>query len=110
MPKAQFAQAATPLNPSLTPSPTSLVQKSAPPALLQATLQDLARRTKIPAKQIQVRSATPATWPDGCLGLARPDEICTQMMVSGWRIILGHGQQTWRYRTDQSGKNLRLES
>jgi hypothetical protein len=44
------------------------------------------------------------------LGLARQEEMCTQMLVSGWQIVLGHGQHTWRYRTDQTGKNLRLES
>ena len=101
---------AAPVNPSRSPNLTPVAQPSPPPALLQATIQDLARRTKIPVKQIQVKSATAKTWPNGCLGLARKEEMCTQMLVSGWQIILGHGQHTWRYRTDQTGKNLRLES
>jgi hypothetical protein len=101
---------AAPGQPSHSPQATSKTQPSPSPALLQATIQDLARRTKISAKQIQVKSATAKTWPNGCLGLARQEEMCTQMLVSGWQIILGHGQHTWRYRTDQTGKNLRLES
>jgi hypothetical protein len=101
---------AAPVNPSRSPNLTPVAQPSPPPALLQATIQDLARRTKISAKQIQVKSATAKTWPNGCLGLARQEEMCTQMLVSGWQIVLGHGQHTWRYRIDQTGKNLRLES
>ena len=101
---------AAPVHPNHSPNATPLAQPSPSPALLQATIQDLARRTKIPVKQIQVKSATAKTWPNGCLGLARKEEMCTQMLVSGWQIVLGHGQHTWRYRTDQTGKNLRLES
>lgn len=101
---------AAPVHPSHSPQTTSKTQPSPSPALLQATIQDLARRTKIPVKQIQVKSAIAKTWPNGCLGLARKEEMCTQMLVSGWQIVLGHGQHTWRYRTDQTGKNLRLES
>lgn len=101
---------AAPGHPSHSPPATPKTQPSPSPALLQATIQDLARRTKIPVKQIQVKSAIAKTWPNGCLGLARKEEMCTQMLVSGWQIVLGHGQHTWRYRTDQTGKNLRLES
>jgi hypothetical protein len=44
------------------------------------------------------------------LGLARPDEICTQALVEGWRLVMGYQRQTWTYRTDARGLILRPES
>jgi hypothetical protein len=84
-------------------------QISAPPNLIQLVRKDLSRRTKIPLQQIAVKTAKPMTWPDGCLGLAKTDEFCTQMLIQGWQIILSHNKKTWIYRTDSQGKAIRLE-
>lgn len=84
-------------------------QISAPPNLIQLVRKDLARRTKIPLQQITVKTSKPMTWPNGCLGLAKTDEFCTQMLVQGWQIILSHNKKTWIYRTDSQGKAIRLE-
>jgi hypothetical protein len=85
-------------------------QISAPPNLIQLVRKDLVKRTKIPFQEIVVKTAKPMTWPDGCLGLAKTDEFCTQMLVQGWQIILGHNKKTWIYRTDSQGKAIRLEA
>ncbi|GMV84759.1 MAG: hypothetical protein AMXMBFR80_06170 [Dehalococcoidia bacterium] len=29
-----------------------------------------------------------ATWPDGCLGLAEPGQVCSQALVAGWRAVV----------------------
>lgn len=29
-----------------------------------------------------------ATWPDGCLGLAEPGQVCSQARVAGWRAVV----------------------
>lgn len=87
----------------------SFASPSAPNAVITATRQDLSQKTKIPANQLQVKSATAQTWSDGCLGLANPGEICTQALVEGWRVVLTNNQKTWVYRTDRTGGNLRLE-
>lgn len=80
------------------------------PAAIGATLkQDLSRRTRIPLQQIRIISSQAKTWPDGCLGLADPGQMCTQAIVEGWRVVLGHGQQRWVYRTDAQGRTYRLE-
>ena len=84
-------------------------QISAPPNLIQLVRKDLSRRTKIPLQQIAVKTTKPMTWPDGCLGLAKNDEFCTQMLIQGWQIILSHNKKTWIYRTDSQGKAIRLE-
>jgi len=84
-------------------------QISAPPNLIQLVRKDLAQRTKIPLQEIAVKTSKPMTWPDGCLGLAKTDEFCTQMLIQGWQIILDHNKKTWIYRTDSQGKAIRLE-
>ncbi|BFM38498.1 hypothetical protein OLK001_04240 [Synechocystis sp. LKSZ1] len=95
--------------PSPAPSP-AMMASAVPETLVQTVIQDLATTAKIPLEQIKLRSAQPQTWPDGCLGLAQPDEFCTQALVSGWHLVLEQGQKTWVYRTDQTGNNRRLES
>jgi len=29
-----------------------------------------------------------ATWPDGCLGLAQPGQVCSQALVGGWLAVV----------------------
>jgi hypothetical protein len=72
--------------------------------------QSLSKQTGIPAKKLRVVESSQRTWPDGCLGLAKADEMCTQMMVSGWRIVFTNGIQRWTFRTDSTGRNYRLET
>jgi len=99
-----------PIESNLTNEKFLASQISAPPNLIQLVRKDLARRTKIPLQKIVVKTSKPMTWPDGCLGLAKTDEFCTQMLIQGWQIILSHNQKTWIYRTDSQGKAIRLEA
>ena len=78
-----------------------------PEAVETAVRKDLARRTQIPPQQFQLQSARRETWPDGCLGLGKPEELCTQSLVSGWRVQMVYHHQVWVYRTNQTGTNLR---
>jgi hypothetical protein len=89
---------------------SSLASPQPPNSVIDATRQDLSQKTNIPINRLQVKSAKTQTWPDGCLGLAKSGELCTQALVEGWRIILTNNQKTWIYRTDRTGSNLRLEN
>ena len=84
-------------------------QKSLPPAIANQVRNDLSRRTDIPPGKLKLVEATPKTWGDGCLGMARQGEMCTQAMVSGWRVVMTDGRQRWVYRTDAQGRSMRLE-
>ncbi|ACK68843.1 hypothetical protein PCC7424_0376 [Gloeothece citriformis PCC 7424] len=81
-----------------------------PTEVVKAVRQDLSRRTNIPGEQLKLQQASQQTWPNGCLGLAGPDEFCTQALVEGWRVIMSYKDQTWTYRTDSQGRTLRLEN
>jgi hypothetical protein len=91
------------------PTPSTSAKKGAPaPAVIQSIRQAIKKQFKV--SQITVVSATEQKWPDGCLGLPGNQEICTQAIVLGWRVEVSDNLQTWVYRSDSTGKTLRLEN
>lgn len=80
-----------------------------PPSVVNRLRQALSKQTSIPTAKLTFVEATPKTWADGCFGLARSGEICTQALIKGWRVVLSSGSQRWIYRTDQQGRVYRLE-
>ena len=57
---------------------------------------------------VQVVSAEPTEFNDGCLGFGRPDESCIQVITPGWIVILDVGGQTYEAHTDETGQQVRL--
>jgi hypothetical protein len=51
------------------------------------------------------------SWPNTCLGLGKPGEACGEVFIeNGWRVVMSNGRQNWIYRTDSTGRTVRLES
>jgi hypothetical protein len=98
-------------NPKNSPviAPSQHPQKQIPAQVVNAVRQDLAKITKIAAGNFKVKESSPQTWHDGCLGLAAPNEFCTMALVEGWQVVMVHNNKTWTYRTDHSGRAVRLE-
>lgn len=84
-------------------------KKVLPAQVISAVRHDLAKKTKMAPSLLKVKESSPQTWHDGCLGLAKPDEFCTMALVPGWQVVMSHGNKTWTYRTDNSGRAVRLE-
>lgn len=82
----------------------------APQAVIDAVFNDITKNNTVNPDDLQVEQTESQTWPDGCLGLAKPDEMCTQALIEGWRVTVTDGQTTWVYRTDQTGRTARKES
>lgn len=83
---------------------------SLPRSVANAVLQDLSKREGIPVSKLKIAEYSRQSWTDGCLGLPNPDELCTQVIVEGWHVVVSDGSQQWVYRTDASGRNVRLEN
>ncbi len=81
-----------------------------PTQVIEAIRQDLLKNIGTIPQQLHIIQATPQHWPNTCLGLAQVGEFCGQQMVPGWRVVIAEDQQTWVYRTDATGKLLRLEA
>ena len=75
--------------------------------VVAAVLQAAASSHSVPAEDLEVASATAKSWPDGCLGLGGPDEICTLAIVDGWEVVVINGDNRWVYRTDADGLAVR---
>lgn len=80
-----------------------------PPEVQSAVLEAAATRTSRPVSTLRILEANPRNWSDGCLGLAQPDQLCTQVITPGWRIIVTDGRRNWIYRTDDMGEAIELE-
>jgi heat shock protein HslJ len=75
-----------------------------PEEVANAVLQAASERT------LEIIEVEEQIWPDGCLGLGGPNEICTQALVPGFRVTVKvAGVKLLIYRTDESGSQIRLE-
>ncbi|MEA5535725.1 hypothetical protein [Crocosphaera sp. XPORK-15E] len=101
----------SPSSPEPTTNQKPMNDQTQPPnTVITAVTEQIAQQTGLKTDALQIQETEVKTWSDGCLGLAKPDEFCTQALVEGWRIVVTDGQKTWVYRTDQTGRNLRQES
>ncbi|HDQ22919.1 MAG TPA: hypothetical protein ENN28_03000 [Candidatus Uhrbacteria bacterium] len=78
------------------------------PALVEV-VSLAAENAQVPQNEIVVISITEMDWPDGCLGLATPEEFCTQAIVPGYEIIVLVAGETQIFRTDMAGLVIRQE-
>ncbi|MGJ3246040.1 MAG: hypothetical protein ACFE0I_08205 [Elainellaceae cyanobacterium] len=103
-PCPEAVSTAAPSNPSTAP----VDESELPLSVRTAVLQDAARRTNQDSA-LRIVDAAEETWPDGCLGLGGPNDVCTAALVPGWEVEVTDGEQTWMYRTDRQDE-IRLES
>ncbi|BAY98843.1 hypothetical protein NIES37_28210 [Tolypothrix tenuis PCC 7101] len=83
-------------------------QNSLPRSVVNAVLQDLSRRGVVSTQKLEVVESSQRTWRNGCLELAQPDELCTQALVPGWRVVVSNNQRKWVYHTNQVGSVVRF--
>ncbi len=87
---------------NMTPTPGQ------PRAADVAALEDLAARFEISVDEIEVLSVEAMEWPDGCLGVGEPDEVCTEAIVPGFEVLLQFGETVVTYRTNETGTLVRF--
>lgn len=104
-------------DPGLIPAPSLqdeqpteiLTAETLPPEVQSAVLDEAVKRTSLTVADLKIVSARSQNWSDGCLGLAQPDELCTQVITPGWQVVVTDGIRNWTYRTNESGALIRLE-
>ncbi len=108
---------ATPVESTATPSPTGTpavtefpgtaeVPLDAQHPAVKAALEALAASLNIAVDQIKLISAEAVEWPDGCLGVHRPEVMCAQGIVPGFRIVLSANGAEYVYHTNADGSAL----
>lgn len=77
------------------------------PAALFAAQKLLSEKLGVPVDQIQVDRVEPVEWPDSCLGLARSDEMCAEVITPGYRILLRVDLVRYEFHTNADGSSIR---
>ncbi|WP_066382297.1 hypothetical protein [Anabaena sp. CA = ATCC 33047] len=109
-----FSENATALSPDYSAqTPNQLVKGNKksnrlPQSVANAVLQDVSRRAGIPRRNLEISDYSQQTWRNGCLNLQKPEELCTQALVPGWRVTVKYRQQRWVYHTNETGSVIRL--
>lgn len=108
-----FAPIASVIGDSFAPVQTGADLAKLPPEVQTAILESAATNTEAESAIFQAVAVESRTWSDGCLGLAKEGEACTQALVPGWRVRIeaevAGGVLTFTYRTDETGSQLRFE-
>jgi hypothetical protein len=79
------------------------------PVSVEAARQVLAQELGVKPDQILVVEVGEAEWPDSCLGLAGPGEMCLTVITPGYRMILEAEGEQYEVRTDLDGDTVRVE-
>jgi hypothetical protein len=78
----------------------------APPAVQEA-IAVASAQVGVAMDRVQLVDFEQADWPDACLGVAEPNEMCAQVITPGYRVMLQIDGQTYEFRTDQTGTQVR---
>jgi hypothetical protein len=95
-------------NSPTTVSPTPSGTGGQAPEIPEEIRGAVAAHLGVNAAQLQIQDLQQVEWPDACLGLAQPDEMCAEVITPGYRlIVIGDGVQ-YQVHTDLSGTNIRV--
>jgi hypothetical protein len=84
-------------------------QAGQPPQAVQVAIATLSQALNTGERQVQVVSYEQEQWPDSCLGLAEPGEMCLQVITPGWLILLDAGGKRYEIHTDETGSRVRMK-
>ena len=85
------------------PAP-SLATGEVPAAMLQQAIADAASGAGIDAAAVEVISAEAVTWSDGSLGCPLPDQMYTQALVPGYRVVLDVDGEEMSFHAAEGGE------
>ncbi|MEL6461037.1 MAG: hypothetical protein AAFQ91_22830 [Cyanobacteria bacterium J06621_15] len=81
-----------------------------PEFIKSQVIADAAQRLQKPVSEFFIMQAQQKTWSDGCLELGDANTVCSQVIVPGWRVIVGTKGQSLVYHTNKSGSVIRLNT
>ncbi len=90
-------------------TPSSPTTDKLPTTVQSAVLSDATKRVSKPVAALRITQTQKENWGDSCLGLAVEGKLCAQVIVPGWKVVVSDGQRELVYRTDEKGKQVKLE-
>jgi hypothetical protein len=86
-----------------------LLEDVLPPDVALNIRNQVSTMLGVPVESIQLESVEQTDWPNGCLGLPEPEEVCTEVITPGWLLVFSAEGQEYRFRVDQTGMVIRQE-
>jgi hypothetical protein len=77
---------------------------------VEAAIEDAAATAGVEPADVQVLTSELVTWPDGSLGCPQPDEMYTQALVEGYRIVLEVAGQEIAYHGELGAEPFRCDT
>jgi hypothetical protein len=73
------------------------------PAAVRAAISTLSMMLNAPLEAIEVLSFEQVDWPDGCLGVVRPEVACIAQVTPGYTIVLQYQGKNYEFHTNLDG-------
>jgi hypothetical protein len=70
---------------------------------VQAARQRVADDLVIDVTSVSVQSYEPAEWTDSCLGVHLQDQVCADVIIPGYQVVLSTGNGHYEAHTNQDG-------
>ncbi len=86
--------------------PAKQAKPGDPPAVMAARTA-MAVQLGLELDMVKVWTVEPMTWPDACLGVPQPDEMCAQVLTPGYRIVIEVNGVRYVLHTDETGAQVR---
>jgi hypothetical protein len=78
-----------------------------PQAVRNAVLQETQAISGLPAQSLRIIVFQATDWADGCDRPTFPNP-CDPILISGWQVTVGSGNQHWVFLSDNSGSRIKL--
>lgn len=89
------AQKTTTPVPNIAEEPLSLIA--------QKTGEKLAADLGVDISEVSIDKIEPVDWPDACLGIVKPDQMCASVITPGYKVTLTVKMTQYIYHTNQDG-------
>jgi hypothetical protein len=94
--------------PTETPTPTPTSELIDNP-VIQKGLELLADALGTEKQEFVIRGVGKVDWPDSCLGLGESGEVCEQVVVPGYWVLVEYELEVYQIRTSADGSEIRWE-
>jgi hypothetical protein len=80
-------------------------QARLPVAVAQKLVQRVAKENRVSVASLKVTEVRERIF-DGCLGIYRPNQLCTKIGIKGWQAIVRSPQRTWVYHLNSDASRI----
>ena len=92
-----------------TTTPAPVVTEESLSLIAQRTGEKLAGELGIKISEVSVDKIEPVDWPDACLGIMKPDQMCASVITPGYKVTLTANMAQYIYHTNHDGSLIIAE-